>query len=109
MESTSSGRPPSLSFPDTDHARHNFEEYARHWPEPIRRCGGELIGYFLPTKSAGPTNVALALIEFPSVAAHEEYREALMADNEARENLARADQSACIISEERSFLQRIPS
>ena len=28
----------------------DFEKYARNWPEPIRRCGGELIGYFLPTK-----------------------------------------------------------
>lgn len=85
----------------------DFEEYARHWPEPIRRCGGELIRYFLPTKSGGPTNIALALIEFSSVAAHEQYREALMADHDARENLARAEKSGCILSEERSFLQRI--
>ena len=84
-----------------------FEEYARHWPRPIRRCGGKLIGYFLPTKSGGPTNIALALIEFPSVAAHEEYRQALGRDPEAQENLARSQQSGCIISEERSFLERI--
>jgi len=25
----------------------NFEEYVRALPEPIRRCGGELVGYFL--------------------------------------------------------------
>ena len=31
----------------------DFEQYARNWPEPIARCGGELIGYFLPTKIAG--------------------------------------------------------
>jgi hypothetical protein len=87
----------------------DFEEYARHWPAPIRRCGGQLIGYFLPTKSGGPTNIALALIEFPSVAAHEEYRTALASDPQAQENLARAEKSGCIVSEERSFLQRISS
>lgn len=91
------------------HKHRDFEEYARHWPTPIRRCGGELIGYFLPTKSAGPTNVALALIEFPSVAAHEQYREALKNDPEAQENLALAERTGCIVSEERSFLQRISS
>jgi hypothetical protein len=80
-----------------------FEEDARHWPAPIHRCDGELIGYFLPTRSGGPTNIALALIEFPSVAAHEEYRAALGNDPEAQENLARAERSGCIVSEERSF------
>ena len=87
----------------------DFEEYARHWPAVIRRGGGELIGYFLPTRSGGPTNLALALIEFPSAAAHEAYREALSNDPEAQENLARAEQSGCIVSEERSFLQRLSS
>lgn len=87
----------------------DFEEYASHWPGPIRRCGGDLIGYFLPTKSGGPTNVALALIEFPSVAAHEDYRTVLLRDPEAQANFARAEQSGCILSEERSFLQRISS
>lgn len=87
----------------------DFEEYASHWPAPIRRCGGELIGYFLPTKSGGPTNIAMAMIEFPSVAAHEEYRKALLRDPEAQANFARAEQSGCIISEDRSFLQRISS
>ncbi len=33
-----------------------FEQYARNSPEPIKRCGGELIGYFLPRNSlAGRT------------------------------------------------------
>ena len=57
------------------HKYRDFEEYARHWPEPVRRCGGELIGYYLPTKLAGPTNVALALIGFPDLAAYERYRQ----------------------------------
>jgi hypothetical protein len=86
----------------------NFEEYARAWPEPIRRCGGELIGYFLPTKLAGPTNTALALIDFPNLDAYEKYRTALMTDSAATANVARIEKAGCIFSEDRSFLQRIP-
>lgn len=86
----------------------NFEDYARAWPEPIRRCGGELIGYFLPTKLAGPTNAALALINFPNLDAYEKYRAALMADPVATANVEMIEKSGCILSEDRSFLQRIP-
>ena len=84
-----------------------FEQYARNWPEPIRRCGGELVGYFLPTKIAGPTNFALALINFPSLAAYEQYREALMRDPEAKANVEFADKSGCILVEDRSILRRV--
>jgi hypothetical protein len=84
----------------------DFELYARRWPDPIRRCGGELAGYFLPTKIAGPTNFALALINFSSLAAYEQYRDALMKDSEAKANVEFADQSGCILIEDRSILQR---
>ncbi|HEY1584690.1 MAG TPA: hypothetical protein VGH63_03325, partial [Polyangia bacterium] len=30
----------------------DFEQYARHRPSIARRCGGELVGYSLPTKLA---------------------------------------------------------
>ena len=85
----------------------DFEQYARNWPEPIRRCGGELAGYFLPTKIAGPTNFALALINFASLAAYEQYRDALMQDPEANANVAFADNSGCIVVEDRSILRRV--
>jgi hypothetical protein len=84
-----------------------FEQYARHWPEPIRRCGGELLGYFLPTRMAGATNIAYALINFANLAGYEKYREALMNDEDARQNIAFADRSECILVEERSVLQRV--
>jgi len=84
----------------------DFEQYARNWPEPIRRCGGELIGYFLPTKLAGATNFGLALIGFPDLAAYEKYRENLMQDEAAKQNVAFADASGCILVEDRSFLQQ---
>jgi hypothetical protein len=86
----------------------SFEEYARNWPATIERCGGKLIGYFLPTKLAGPTDEGLALIDFPNLAAYEQYRERLMSDPDAVQNVARADQSGCILLENRSFLQREP-
>jgi len=89
------------------HKLSDFEEYARNWPAPIERCGGKLIGYFLPTKFAGPTDLALALIEFSSLAAYEQYRERLMRDPQAKENVARADQSRCILIEDRSFVERV--
>jgi hypothetical protein len=85
----------------------DFEQYARNWPEPIRRCGGDLVGYFLPTKLAGATNIALALINFPNLAAYENYREGLMSDQAAKENVAFADRSGCILIEDRSFLQEV--
>jgi hypothetical protein len=86
----------------------DFEAYARNWPEPIRRCGGDLIGYFLPTRFAGRTSEALALISFPDLAAYQAYREALLQDPAAVENVARAEAAGCILGEERGLLQRVP-
>jgi NIPSNAP len=83
----------------------DFEEYARNWPKPIERCGGRLIGYFLPTKLAGRTDFALALIDFPNLTAYEEYRRRLMEDPEVRQNVANAERSGCILLEDRSFLR----
>lgn len=88
------------------HKHGDFEQYARNWPDAIRRCGGELVGYFLPTKTAGPTNIAYAMINFENLAAYEKYREALMKDEDARRNVAFADRSGCILIEDRSILQR---
>jgi hypothetical protein len=34
----------------------DFEAYARAVVGPIERCGGKVVGYFAPTKFAGPTN-----------------------------------------------------
>lgn len=90
------------------HKLADFEEYARRWPEPIKRCGGELMGYFLPTKLAGPTNIALALIGFRDLVAYEKYREELLQDSEAVANVAAADNAKCILIEDRSFLRRVP-
>jgi hypothetical protein len=90
------------------HNTSDFEQYARRWPEPIKRCGGDLLGYFLPTKFAGATNIAYALIRFRNLADYEKYREALTKDLGAIANVAAADASRCILIEDRSFLQQIP-
>jgi hypothetical protein len=89
------------------HRRREFEAYARAWPGPIRRCGGRLIGYFLPTLFAGRTDEALALIAFPDLAAYEEYRGALAKDAGAMENFALAESTRCIVSEDRSMLEQV--
>jgi hypothetical protein len=83
----------------------DFERYATTWPPIIARCGGALVGYFLPKE--GPNNFALALIEFDSLAAYEHYREALRADPEARENFEHAMRTKCILVEDRCFLRRV--
>lgn len=81
-----------------------FESYATRWPPIIERCGGELVGYYLPKE--GANNFALALIDFESLAAYEEYRSRLAADPEACQNFSAATDAACILAESRSFLRR---
>jgi hypothetical protein len=83
-----------------------FEEYARNWASIIPRCGGDLIGYFLPHE--GTNNIALALIGFDSLADYEAYRARLKADPEGAANFAFAQEERFILSEERTFLTPAP-
>jgi len=85
--------------------RDAFAEYAHRWKAIIPRCGGELLGYFLPFE--GTNFVALALISFPSLAAYEMYRRRLKADAEGRENFAFAQSKRIILKEERTFLEAV--
>ena len=87
--------------------RADFEKYARALVEIVPRCGGQLVGYWLPTRFAGPTNQALALIDFPSLAAYEQYRERLAKDADNVESIRRADESGCILIEDRAVLERV--
>ena len=87
--------------------RDDFERYARALARIIPRCGGNLVGYWLPTKFAGPTNLALALIDFASLAAYEQYRERLAKDNDNVESVRRADESGFILVEDRAILERV--
>lgn len=85
--------------------REAFREYAREWLRIIPRCGGELLGYFLPHE--GTNDVAWGLIAFDSLAAYERYRAALKADPEGRANFAFAAEKRFILAEERSFLENV--
>ena len=55
-----------------------FEEYSKNWLTIIPKCGGDLIGYWMPHE--GTNNIAFALISFESLAAYESYRARLRAD-----------------------------
>lgn len=82
-----------------------FEDYAARWPPLIERCGGALLGYFLPKE--GANNYALALIDFASLAEYEQYRARLAADPDAQRNVADMVDSGCVLAESRSFLRRV--
>ena len=85
--------------------REAFEAYAQSWLTIIPRCGGELVGYFLPHE--GTNNIALALISFASLAAYEGYRQRLREDEGAMANFHFAQERRFILSEERSFLRKV--
>jgi len=85
--------------------RDAFEEYAKNWGRIIPRCGGRLVGYFMPHE--GTNNVAWGVIAFESLAAYESYRARLKADPEGRENFALAQSKRFILREERSFLTAV--
>jgi NIPSNAP protein len=84
-----------------------FEAYARRWSTIIPRCGGDLLGYFLPHE--GTNHIAIALISFPSLAAYEAYRARLRDDPDGAANFQTAQDQRFILSEERSFLRPVPS
>jgi hypothetical protein len=80
-----------------------FRTYAEAWGRIIPRCGGKLLGYFLPHE--GTNDVAWALIAFESLAAYEAYRARLKADPEGRANFAYAQDRRVILREERTFVE----
>jgi hypothetical protein len=82
-----------------------FEEYARNWSSIIPRCGGNLIGYFLPYE--GTNDVAWAMISFDGLASYERYRDALRVDPAARENFAMARGKRIVLREERTFVRLV--
>jgi hypothetical protein len=83
--------------------REAFQQYAETWGRIIPRCGGHLVGYFLPYE--GTNDVAWGLIAFDSLAAYETYRARLRADEESRANFAMAQAKRLILREERTFLE----
>ena len=85
--------------------RAEFKRYAEAWGRIIPRCGGKLIGYFLPHE--GSNDVAWGLIGFDSLAAYESYRATLRADAEGRANFEWAQAQRFILREERTWLENV--
>ena len=85
--------------------RMQFEEYSKRWLSIIPRCGGDLVGYFVPHE--GTNNIAFALISFESLAAYEAYRARLRNDAEGIANFNFAENNKFILGEERTFLRKV--
>lgn len=85
--------------------REAFKSYAEAWGRIIPRCGGHLVGYFLPHE--GTNDIGWGLISFDSLAAYETYRARLRSDPGARENFRMAQEKRIILREERTFLELV--
>ena len=83
--------------------RDAFKTYAENWGMVIPRCGGYLIGYFLPWQ--GTNYVGWGLIGFDSLAAYETYQARLREDADGRKNFAFAQEKRFILKEERNFVE----
>ena len=86
--------------------RDAFRAYAEAWGGIIPRCGGQLVGYFLPHE--GTNDIAWGIVAFDSLAAYEAYRARLRSDPEGRKNFAEAQTRRFIVREERTFVEVIP-
>ncbi len=87
--------------------RDAFAQYADNWARIIPRCGGHLVGYFLPYE--GTNDVGWGLIAFDNLAAYERYRTVLKSDPEAQQNLQMAQNKRFILREERNFVETVDS
>lgn len=83
-----------------------FQKYVDAEQPVIRRSGGKIAGYYLPTDYAGATNEALGLIDFETLAAYEQYRAVLAADPEHKKNVAELEASGAVLEMNRSFLKK---
>jgi hypothetical protein len=83
-----------------------FKQYATAWAQIIPRCGGHLLGYFIPAE--GTNDIAWGLIAFESLAAYEVYRARLRTDPPARANFEMAQSRRIILREERETFE-LPS
>ena len=82
-----------------------FEQYAKRWLTIIPKCGGDLIGYWMPHE--GTNNIAFALIGFENLAGYEEYRGRLRGNEEGKANFGFAEENKLILAEERTFLRQV--
>jgi len=84
-----------------------LKTYVEAEQAPMSRSGGKTFGYFLPSDFAGPTNEAMWLIDFPSLAAYETYRSVLANDPEHKKNAAALSASGANVAMNRTIVQRV--
>ncbi|MEM8703400.1 MAG: NIPSNAP family protein [Pseudomonadota bacterium] len=84
-----------------------FEKYAKMWIPLVGKFGGVHHGYYLPHES--PSDLAVCLFSFPSLAAYETYRAKSMQDNACRKAIAFAEETECIRRYDRHFLRPVTS
>ena len=65
--------------------RDAFKKYAENWGRIIPRCGGHLLGYFLPYE--GTNDIGWGLIAFDSLASYERYKARLREDSRSAREL----------------------
>src|ERR1700728_1568643 len=82
-----------------------FKTYAENWGRIMPRCGGQLLGYFLPHE--GTNDIAWGVISFKSLADYETYRSRLKQDEEGKRNFEWAQSQRFILREERTFLEAV--
>jgi len=82
-----------------------FETYARRWLDIIPRCGGDLVGYWMPHE--GTNFEAFGLSSFASLGAYETYRARIREDGEGWANFEFARAGRFIAVEERTFLREV--
>src|SRR5713226_7077051 len=84
-----------------------FEEYSRRWLSIIPKCGGDLVGYFMPHE--GTNNIAFALISFESLSAYDTYRPRLRSDAEGMANFNLAEEHQSTVAEARRLAREVVS
>ena len=91
---------------DPDRLTH-FRTYVDNELKVIRRSGGKIVGYFLPTDFAGSTDEAFGLIEFATLASYEQYRKTLASDPDHRRNITELERSGAVQATHRSIIERV--
>jgi len=80
-----------------------FKAYAEAWGPIIPRCGGHLLGYFLP--STGTNDIGWGMIAFDSLASYETYQKRLRMDPDALRNFEFYQTKKFVLREERNFVE----
>jgi NIPSNAP len=85
----------------------DFRRYAEAEQKAITESGGNILGYFLPTDFAGPTNEAIGVIDVGTLAEYETYRAKLAAHPLHKKNATALERSGALLSIIRSLIQRV--